>query len=104
MKKTQKKIFLSKKDIIHIAKLANLKLSPAEIEKFRRQLSEVIGYINKLNELETGGIDPVTQTTGLVNVSQEDAVETSRLLTQEKVLRNVSFKKNGLIKIKAIFK
>jgi len=100
----KKKPTLTKKDILHIAKLINLELTDEEINRFKKQLSEVIDYINKLNEVKIKDINPINQTTGLENITREDKIETLRLLTQDEALRNTSLRKNGFFKIKAIFK
>ena len=42
----------------HIAGLARIELRPGDQENFARELGEIIGYVNKLGELDTDGIDP----------------------------------------------
>ena len=63
---------LTKEEIEHIAKLANLTLSENEVEKIGGQLSEVIQYINHLSEVETEKVEPTSQVTGLKNIFRED--------------------------------
>ena len=58
---------LSDSEIKHIAKLARIELSEAEENKFKKDLSSVLGYIDKLGEVKTDNIEPLYQTTGLVN-------------------------------------
>jgi len=65
---------LSEAEVEHIAKLARLKLSKEEIGKFCSQLSEVLDYVNVLNEVETKDVEPTAQVTGLENVFREDEV------------------------------
>jgi len=65
---------LTKEEVKHIAKLAKLKLTEEEVEKFQQQLSEVLEYMKVLNEVETGGVEPTAQVTGLENVFREDEV------------------------------
>lgn len=98
-----KKKLLTKEEIVHLAKLANLHLSEKEIEKFRRQLSDVVDYINKLNQVETKDVEPVAQLTELENVTIPDEVLDERRLTQEEAIKNAKSKKDGYIKVKAIF-
>ncbi len=92
---------LMKIDVAHVAKLANLKLSPNEKDRFEKQLSDVLSYIDKLNEVDTENIEPTSQVTGLENVTREDEVRPS--LPQEEVLKNTKSKHNGMFKVKAIF-
>ena len=65
---------LSRDQVKHIAKLARLSLTEEEVEKFQRQLSEVLEYMEVLNEVETEGVEPTAQVTGLENVFREDEV------------------------------
>lgn len=59
-------------NIRHIASLAKLKLTDKEEEKLKTELSSVLGYIEQLNKINTDGIEPLYQTTGLVNSTRED--------------------------------
>ena len=63
---------LSKKEIEHIAKLARLELSDEESELYRDQLSDVLSYIGKLQEVDTTDVEPTAQVTGLENQLRED--------------------------------
>lgn len=87
-------------DVSHVAKLANLPLSEGEKKKFEKQLSEILNYVNQLEGIDTKGIEPTSQVTGLENVTREDEVTPS--LPQEEVLKNTKSKHNGFFKVKAI--
>ena len=63
---------VSKKDIEHIAKLARLGLTEKERGKYSRELSGILNYIDKLNEVETENIEPTSQVTGLASVFRKD--------------------------------
>lgn len=89
-------------EVRHIAKLAQLKLTEAEIKKFQKLLSDTIIYVRRLNELNTKMVVPTSQVTGLENVFREDRAEQS--LSQNQALANAKETKNGYFKIKAIFK
>ncbi|MCL4364066.1 Asp-tRNA(Asn)/Glu-tRNA(Gln) amidotransferase subunit GatC [Patescibacteria group bacterium] len=93
---------LTSEDIIHIAKLGNLTLNDKEVEMFKKQLSSVIDYIDKLQEVDTKKIEPSSQITGLTDVFREDKVNEERTLPQDKALANTKSKANGLFKVKAI--
>ena len=66
---------LTKEQIQHIANLARLELTEEELEKYGGQLSAVLGYIDQLQEVDTEGIEPTAQVTGLVNVFREDEIK-----------------------------
>ena len=91
---------LMKIDVKKVAKLANLTLSESETAEFEKQLAEVLDYINKLKEIDTTGIDPTSQVTGLENVLATD--ETLPSLTQEEALSGARTKHNGFFVVDRI--
>lgn len=74
---------LNKKDVIHVAELSNLSLTDAEIKKFTPQLDKIIEFVATLSEVDTDGIEPTSQTTGLTNVLREDEIKVDNMLTPE---------------------
>lgn len=64
----------------HIAGLARLRLSEEEVEKFSRELSSILKYVQKLQEVDTQGIVPTSQVTGLSNISRPDVLSSSHTL------------------------
>ena len=64
-------------DIEHLAKLARLKLTGAEKERFSKQVGTIIKYIEKLSELDTKNVEPTAHVLGLNNVFRDDAVTKS---------------------------
>ncbi|HTG29651.1 MAG TPA: Asp-tRNA(Asn)/Glu-tRNA(Gln) amidotransferase subunit GatC [Methylomirabilota bacterium] len=52
---------ITREDVVRVAELAYLDLSEDELEKYRRQLDEILDYIGKLNELDTSGVEPMAQ-------------------------------------------
>ncbi len=88
-------------NVPHVAKLANLTLSPDEIKKFEHQLSAVLDYIKKLEEVNTEHVEPTSQTTGLEDVLREDVAAAS--LSAEEVLSNAKHQYNNLFQVKGIF-
>lgn len=87
-------------DVSHVAKLANLPLKPEEKNKFEKQLSDILTYVEKLKEVDTKGVEITSQVTGLENVVRED--DTKPSLAQEEALSNSKSTHNGLFKVKAI--
>jgi len=63
---------LSKKEIEHIAKLARLGLSEKEKEKYSKDLSGILDYMKKLNEIDVKNVEPTAQASALENVFRED--------------------------------
>lgn len=84
-------------DVEKVAKLAKLEFSEEDKQKFTRQLSEIVAYISKLNELDTENVEPTYHIFGITNVLREDNVES--WLTQEEVLKNAPAKKKGFFSV-----
>jgi aspartyl-tRNA(Asn)/glutamyl-tRNA(Gln) amidotransferase subunit C len=85
---------VSKIDIQYVAHLARLALSPEEEEKFGAQLREVLGYIEKLKQVDVDGVEPTAHAVPLVNVTRVDEVKPS--MSQEDALSNAPAQANGL--------
>jgi aspartyl-tRNA(Asn)/glutamyl-tRNA(Gln) amidotransferase subunit C len=64
---------IERKDVEHVARLARLALTEAEIERMREQLNGILAYIEKLNELDTSGVEPTAHAVPLLNVMRDDA-------------------------------
>jgi aspartyl-tRNA(Asn)/glutamyl-tRNA(Gln) amidotransferase subunit C len=59
---------LTKEDILHIAKLANITLNESEVAKYQNQLTETIHYVENLDELDTSNVQPTSHSTNVQNV------------------------------------
>lgn len=93
---------MSENDVKHVATLAKLELTPAKIKKFQSQLSKVVDYIDELQEVDTEGVVPTSQTTGLQGVYRKDEIIPGNQLRQEEALSGKDDTANGLFKVKAI--
>jgi aspartyl-tRNA(Asn)/glutamyl-tRNA(Gln) amidotransferase subunit C len=71
-------------DIERVAKLARLKLTDAEKDRFSKQMGTIIEYIEKLNELDTKNVEPTAHVLGLNNVFRDD-VATQPLTDHEPI-------------------
>lgn len=92
---------ISKEQVEHVANLARLTLSEEEKVQFTDQLNRILQAAEKLNELDTTGIEPTSHVLPMSNVMREDEVRPS--LPREKVLANAPDQKNGLIRVPAVF-
>ena len=81
-------------DIKYIAHLARLHLTPDEEKKLGAQLGNILGYIEKLNQLDVSGVEPTAHAVPMVNVTRPDEIRPS--LPHADALRNAPAKANGL--------
>jgi aspartyl-tRNA(Asn)/glutamyl-tRNA(Gln) amidotransferase subunit C len=83
-----------------VAKLARLALSDAEIEEFTGQLGAILGYVEKMNELDTTGVEPLAHCLPISNVFRADEVRES--LGTEKTLANAPDRDGSFFKVPKI--
>ena len=77
---------LTREEVAKVAVLARLKLTEAEIETLTTQLSDVLGYVDILNEVDTENVEPMVHAVELTNIFREDEVRES--LPREEALAN----------------
>jgi aspartyl-tRNA(Asn)/glutamyl-tRNA(Gln) amidotransferase subunit C len=97
----QTHVTLSVSDVEHIADLVKLQLTPEEKERFAKELTDTLKHIENLNELDTSKIEPMYQTTGLVNRYNEEKIG-ERTLSPDQALQNAPHKKDTLFKIQGM--
>ncbi len=85
------------KDVEHIAALARLEFSEQEKEKFTHQLNDILKYVEKMNELDTSNVEPLSHVIELQNVFREDKVKPST--PTEDVLKNAPAKTEKYFKV-----
>ncbi len=82
-------------DIDYVAKLARIALSDEEKVKFSEQLASILGYVEKLEELDTEGVEPTAHPYPMENVWQEDVVTSA--LPVEEALKNAPKQRQNMI-------
>lgn len=92
---------ITKDDVAHVASLARLSISDAELDQYTGQLDQIITMENELEKVNTDGIKPTTQIMDEINVFRDD-VPVNDGITREDLLRNVPETKDGLIKVPSI--
>jgi aspartyl-tRNA(Asn)/glutamyl-tRNA(Gln) amidotransferase subunit C len=91
---------ITREDVEHVAELARLELTAAEKEQFVTQLNHILTYFEKLNELDTTGIEPTSHVLPMSNVLREDEVRPS--LEREMVLQNAPEESHFFFKVPRI--
>ena len=93
---------LSDAEVLHLAHLSKLTLSPSEIKHFAEQLTSVVDYFREINEVDTTGVSETSQTTGLTDVLREDSVNETLTLRNEEALSGASKTHNVFFVVPAI--
>jgi aspartyl-tRNA(Asn)/glutamyl-tRNA(Gln) amidotransferase subunit C len=85
------------KDVAYIAELARLRFSDDEKERMTSELNEILHYIEKLNEVETEGVEPLSGIHDISNFLRDDTAIPS--LSQEDVLHNAPDRQDRFFKV-----
>ena len=91
---------LSAEDVRAIADLARLELSEDDVKRYQKQLSDVLGYFQKLEELDTSHIDPTSSVLPLTNVMRED--KATDALSVDQALTNAPDSDSGQFRVSAV--
>ncbi len=93
---------ITTEEVKHIAKLARLELTDTEVDKFAEQLSGILSNAEMLDEVDTEGVEPIAQITGLKSVSFKDEVDEKGLA--DKLLEQSPMPiQDHMIKVKNVF-
>jgi aspartyl-tRNA(Asn)/glutamyl-tRNA(Gln) amidotransferase subunit C len=96
---------LSDTELDHIAKLARVNIEPEKRERLKKDLSAILDYIEKLNKADTSHIEPLYQTTGLINTTRTDEPRGEFSMNEELeelLIGQAPARKERLIKVKSI--
>lgn len=88
-------------DVKKLAQLSALTISNGEAESLRSQLEEILGFVSQLSEVDTSGVEPTYQVTGLKNVWRDDTV-IDYYLDRDALLRNAPAQHDGQIQVKRV--
>jgi len=91
---------IDKAEVRKVAKLARLELSEAEVEEFASQLSAILDYVEKMNELDTTSVEPLAHCLPISNVFREDTARES--LGTERTLANAPQRDGEFFKVPKI--
>lgn len=92
---------LTADEVRHVAELAKLRLTEAEIEQYAGQLSAILEYAERLQEVDTSTVPPTPYILPLVNVMAEDVPRPS--LSNEAALANAPDRDDGFFRVRAVF-
>jgi aspartyl-tRNA(Asn)/glutamyl-tRNA(Gln) amidotransferase subunit C len=91
---------LTREEVLHVARLARIGLTDADVEKFQQQLSTILEHFDVLRQVDTTGIEPTTHTLPLMGVMGDDEPRPS--LTPEQVLANAPLAHDGYLRVRAV--
>ncbi|OEJ99657.1 Asp-tRNA(Asn)/Glu-tRNA(Gln) amidotransferase subunit GatC [Roseivirga misakiensis] len=93
---------VEKKDIDKIAHLARLNIQPEQEQQLLADMNNILDWVDKLSELDTDGVEPLTHITQEVNSLRADKVEST--LSTEEGLKNAPEKEGSFFKVPKVLK
>jgi len=90
---------ITKEEVLKLARLARLSLSNTEVQKYTEELGAILGYVEMLSKVETAGLEPTNQVTGLHNVFRQDVVQEYQA-KPDKLLASLPNRKDDYIQVK----
>jgi len=94
---------ISKEEVQHIAKLARLGISEKETEKFQKELSSILDYVEELKKADISNIEAISHPFKIENVVREDKTSKEKLNGQ-KLMAMAPETEKGYVKVKSILK
>ena len=91
---------LSREEVLHIARLARLGLTEAEVDRIAEQLSHILEHFEVLQQVDTDGVTPTAQPNALLNVVKDDEAGVS--LSPEQVLANAPKRESDFFRVRAV--
>lgn len=91
---------LTPEEVRHIARLARIGLTDGDVARFQGQLSEILDYFQRLQEVDTENVPPTAHTLAMQNVMRDD--ETQPSFDKEEVLANAPQREDDLFRVSAV--
>jgi len=91
---------LSREEVLHIAHLARVRLSDADVARFQEQLSDILTHFEALQALDTTGVEPTSHPLPLESVMRDDAARPS--LPRDDALANAPVVEDGAFRVRAV--
>ncbi len=89
---------LNREDVLKLAQLARLDITEAEIVEYQDELSKILAYVEKLQNVDTNNLQPTNQVGGLINISRDDEVKDYGYAAKD-LLNNVPAVKDDQIQV-----
>jgi len=88
---------VSKEDVKHIASLARLEFDEEELEKYTRNMADIVDFANSLASLDVSNVEPTNHILDIKNVFRKDEVKSS--FDREEILKNAPTKAGGCVSV-----
>lgn len=88
-------------EVKRLAALAKISLSPEEAASMSIELGQIVEFVEQLRSVDTTGVEPTDQVTGLVDVWRPDEIKPSSL-SRDELLKNAPMQQDGYVKVRRV--
>ena len=88
---------IDREEVMHVARLARLKVTDEDVDRLTGNMNSILGYIEKLEKLDTRDMEPMAHALNLPTPFREDEVRES--LANDKSLANAPDRENGFFRV-----
>jgi len=88
---------IDREQVLHVAKLARLRLSDEEVERMTEELSDILGHVDRISQMDLEGVEPTSHVVALENVLRADVPRPS--LPREAALANAPEPVDGAFRV-----
>lgn len=88
-------------EVRKLADLSKLDLSKEEVEQYRHEIEQILGFLSQLDTIDTTGVEETSQVTGLQNVTRQDVIHDYGV-DREQLLKNAPSTEKGYLKVKRV--
>jgi aspartyl-tRNA(Asn)/glutamyl-tRNA(Gln) amidotransferase subunit C len=90
---------ITREQVLKLAGLSRIALSEDEVVEYQRELTAILGYVDKLASVDTTGIEPTYQVNYLQNITRPDEIVDYRT-TKESLMKNAPHTEDGMFKVR----
>lgn len=94
---------VTKEEILHVAKLARIRLNDEQVEEYRGQIGSILDYVMKLQSVDTSGVTEAVRAVETVNVFREDVVEGCSPDEVKRIIEGFPRRQGDLLEVQAVF-
>ncbi len=95
---------ISRKEVQHIAKLARIGLTDKEIQRFQKELSSILDYIEKLKKVDVSKTEPTSHPRLIRNIMRKDQPRDEKTEVRKKLIEAAPCQERGYVKVKSVLK
>ena|SRR3989344_3783621 len=95
---------ISKEEVKNIAQLARIEIAEDQLEKYQKELSAILDFVGQLSKIDTTGVEPIRQITGLENIFRKDEPRGLLTVAGPELIAAAPQEQDGFVAVPEVFK